>query len=108
MALSACQTGMADPSYGGSVTGMRRAFRIAGAQTQVVSLWSVNDDSTRDLMIDFYHNLTKGLPVFEALRQAQLVMLHGQDFSKRHPFYWAPFQSSGARANVTSLLALSD
>lgn len=96
--LSACQTGLADPSYGGSVTGLRRAFSIAGAQSQVVSLWSINDGSARDLMIDFYHNLVKGLPVFEAMRQAQLVMLRGKNVSKRHPYYWAPFQSSGARS----------
>ena len=101
--LSACQTGLADVTYGGSVTGLRRAFHIAGAASEVVSLWSVNDKSTSDLMIRFYEKLGKGEPIFTALRHAQLALLNGTDPNRRHPYYWAAFLPSGGRAALEPL-----
>ena len=68
--LSACKTGLGDIS-GEGVFGLQRGFKKAGAQTLLMSLWDVDDDATRLLMIQFYRNLLNGFPVSEALRLAQ-------------------------------------
>jgi CHAT domain-containing protein len=63
----------------------------AGSPTVGVSLWSVADKSTADLMTDFYKRLlaTEGTTSSSALRGAQLAMITGKKYSA--PFYWAPF-----------------
>jgi hypothetical protein len=61
------------------VLGLQRAFHAAGARSVVASLWKVDDEATQRLMTLFYTNLwQKKLPRLEALRQAQLALLHGQ------------------------------
>jgi CHAT domain-containing protein len=61
----------------------------AGALAFVASLWSVDDEATRDTMRLFYRELSAGAPKAEALRRAQLSVL--RDPRRRHPFFWAPF-----------------
>ena len=80
--------------------GLTRAFMYAGAPTVGVSLWSVADKSTADLMTDFYKRLlTPGQATTpsSALRGAQLAMISGKKYSA--PFYWAPFVLVGDWAN---------
>lgn len=89
--LSACETGLGNVESGNGVDGMRRALLVAGSQSQVISLWKVNDAVTRDIMIDFYTRLRAGAGRGEALRQAKLATLRG----KGHPYYWASFIQSG-------------
>jgi len=91
--LSACETGVGEVRVGDGVYGLRRALVIAGAESQVMSLWSVSDTATRDLMIDYYTRLKKGEGRGEALRNAQLRMLKSADRS--HPYYWASFIQIG-------------
>jgi CHAT domain-containing protein len=91
--LSACQTGVGMVSSGDGVYSMRRALVLAGAESQVVSLWSVNDASTRVLMRDYYEELARGTGRAEALRRAQLHMLHQPRYA--HPYYWAAFIPAG-------------
>ena len=74
--------------------GLTRAFLYAGAPTVGVSLWSVADKSTAELMTDFYRRLlapssgaSSGSSA--AMRDAQLAMINGKKYSA--PFYWAPF-----------------
>ncbi len=55
--LSACNTALGDQSIGEGVLGLRRSFIVAGAETVVMSLWSVPDVPTAILMERFYHNL---------------------------------------------------
>jgi len=93
VALSACETGLGDLSLGEGVYGLRRALVLAGSQSQLISLWRVQDDTTRDLMVDYYQNLLSGMGRSEALRQVQLAML--SNAATAHPYYWAPFINSG-------------
>src|SRR5256885_9267142 len=58
--LSACETGLGKEKRGEGVMGLTRAFMYAGAPTVGVSLWSVADKSTADLMADFYKNVLGG------------------------------------------------
>jgi CHAT domain-containing protein/tetratricopeptide (TPR) repeat protein len=89
--LSACETGLGKEKRGEGVIGLTRAFMYAGAPTVGVSLWSVADKSTADLMTDFYQRLLASSPNSPsvALRDAQLAMINGKKYSA--PFYWAPF-----------------
>jgi CHAT domain-containing protein len=89
--LSACETGLGRERRGEGVIGLTRAFMYAGAPTVGVSLWSVSDKSTADLMTDFYKRLlTKQPPAPPAaMRAAQIAMIAGKTYSA--PFYWAPF-----------------
>ena len=90
--LSACETGLGKEKRGEGVMGLTRAFMYAGAPTVGVSLWSVADKSTADLMTDFYRRLLstgENTTSSSALRGAQLAMISGKKYSA--PFYWAPF-----------------
>jgi CHAT domain-containing protein len=96
--LSACDSGVGEVKNGEGVYGLRRSFVLAGSETQVMSLWKVRDDATRDLMIAYYANLKRGMGRGEALRQVQLAMLRNP--KRKHPYYWASFIQSGEWANL--------
>ena len=89
--LSACDTGLGDVQTGEGVLGLRRAFMLAGAKTLVMSLWSVDDKATEELMVDFYNRILKGEGCAEALRNAQLAI------KDKHPdpYYWGAFICQG-------------
>jgi hypothetical protein len=89
--LSACETGLGQIHVGEGVFGLRRAFVLAGAKTQVLSLWKIPDHATRELMEDFYGRLLAGQGRAEALRQAQLTM----KAKYPDPFYWGAFICQG-------------
>jgi CHAT domain-containing protein/Tfp pilus assembly protein PilF len=91
--LSACETGVGEVRAGDGVYGLRRALVLAGAESQVMSLWQVSDAATRDLMVAYYKRLRSGAGRADALRDVQLEMLRGTPRS--HPFYWASFIQSG-------------
>jgi CHAT domain-containing protein len=77
--LSACETGLGQVAGGEGVLGLQRAFHQAGAGHVVASLWRVDDEATRALMIRFYEYLwAEKRSVPEALRQAQLDVLQGR------------------------------
>lgn len=85
--LSACETGMSDVLGGDELLGLARGFLRAGTPSLVVSLWTVNDRSTAQLMCRFYQGLHDGLTKADALREAILEVK--SNFP--HPYYWAPF-----------------
>jgi CHAT domain-containing protein/tetratricopeptide (TPR) repeat protein len=74
--LSACQTALGREAAGEGLMGLVRAFQYAGARSVVASLWTVADTTTAALMQRFYAGLRQGLPRDEALRRAQLLLLH--------------------------------
>jgi len=91
--LSACKTGMVEIDSTDSVSGLGKAFIQAGAKDVVMSLWSVNDLATKNLMKFFYKNIIqdKHKNYAHALREAKIKMIDGDD----HPFYWAGFVING-------------
>jgi len=91
--LSACETGLGDVQSGEGVYGLRRAFTLAGAQSQVMTLWRVDDEATKDLMVNYYQRLARGEGRGEALRQAQLAML--KSLKHAHPKYWSGMIPAG-------------
>ena len=78
---------------GDGVYGLRRALVLAGAQTQLASLWKVADVATRDLMVDYYRRLLDGEGRSGALRAAQQAMIASP--GRQHPYYWAAFVPIG-------------
>ena len=85
--LSACETakGMIDPVDG--VYGLQRAFKMAGVETIVMSLWKVQDDATSLLMTQFYAYLTNGNEKHQALWKAMMDVKE----KYKDPYYWAGF-----------------
>jgi CHAT domain-containing protein/Tfp pilus assembly protein PilF len=91
--LSACETGLGEVKTGEGVFGLRRAFAQAGARSLVMSMWSVPDEPTKELMVEFYKNILSGkVDRCQALRQAALKMK--QKYGDK-PYYWGAFVFQG-------------
>ena len=85
--LSACQTATGDKQAALGLAGV--AVR-SGARSTLATLWSIQDNSTAQLMIEFYRAIKKpGTTKAEALRQAQLSLLRSPKY--QHPYYWSAF-----------------
>ncbi len=95
--LSACDSGSGELKIGEGVMSLRRAFRIAGAETVLASHWKVNDQATSRLMTEFMRRWRGGEPRAAAWRAAQLTLLHSkgskEDFS--NPYFWGAFTLTG-------------
>ena len=95
--LSACDSGTGEVKIGEGVMSLRRAFRIAGAETVLASHWKVSDAATSRLMTEFMRRWRAGEPRAEAWRAAQLSLL--RDKSDRdnpsNPYFWAAFTLTG-------------
>jgi CHAT domain-containing protein/tetratricopeptide (TPR) repeat protein len=91
--LSACDSGSGEVNIGEGVMSLRRAFRIAGAETVLASQWKVSDEATSELMIEFVRRWTSGEERVQAWREAQLSLLHSKGFS--NPFFWSAFTLTG-------------
>ena len=93
--LSGCETGLALTGGGDEQLGLARAFLAAGAPSLVISLWSVEDSSTNQLMQHFYQHLLQGESKVQALRSAQCNLLQQTDSMYAHPYFWAAFRLVG-------------
>jgi CHAT domain-containing protein len=92
--LSACQTGLGKEIKGEGLVGLTRGFMYAGAARVVVSLWSVNDKATAELMAKFYQKMLKeNQRPAAALRAAQVEMWKQREWQS--PYYWAAFTMQG-------------
>lgn len=92
--LSACETAVGEQVPGAALITLASAFSQAGAQSIVATLWKVEDEATRVLMVEF-HRSVPTLGRAAGLQQAQGRLL--ADAAKAHPFYWAGFVLIGAR-----------
>lgn len=92
--LSACKTGLGEEVKGEGLVGLTRGFMYAGSPRVVVSLWSVDDQATSELMKAFYQKmLQQGLKPAAALRTAQLEIWRTKRYAA--PYYWAAFTLQG-------------
>jgi len=89
--LSACETGVNDVAPGEELIGLARGFFAAGSASLLISLWTVDDEATSEMMVDFYRRLRVSGSPAKALREAQLAMMR----KRQHPFFWAPFVLTG-------------
>jgi len=85
--LSGCETGLGNLAPGEGIVGLGRSLAYAGAKSVVLSLWSVQDESTKDFMAAFYGHLKSGLTKDRALRRAKLDFLNAGGA----PVQWATF-----------------
>lgn len=85
--LSACETGMNAVAPGDELLGLTRGFLSAGSSTVMMSLWTVDDEATAELMTKFYEELEQTKSPAAALRSAQVKLLQ----QRPHPFFWSPF-----------------
>jgi CHAT domain-containing protein/Tfp pilus assembly protein PilF len=92
--LSACETGLGKQIRGEGLVSLTRGFMYAGAARVVVSLWSVNDRATAELMTKFYRKIfVEGERPAAALRAAQIEMWRDKRWES--PYYWAAFTLQG-------------
>ena len=87
VALSGCSTGLNIVAAGDELLGLVRGLIHAGAETSMLTLWDVNDESSTELMNLFYRNLAGGHGKPVALQQAMCQVRS----ERPHPYYWAPF-----------------
>ncbi|WP_193914689.1 CHAT domain-containing protein [Desmonostoc muscorum] len=93
LALTACQTAVGDDR---STLGLAGVALQAGVKSAMASLWSVADESTANLVTEFYSKLREsGISKAQALQLAQLKLINAKetqrDIQHNHPYYWAPF-----------------
>ena len=86
--MSACESGLGETS-GEGVFGLQRGFKLAGANTLLMSLWKVDDTATQLLMTEFYRSYLSGKSKQESLRLAQQSLRNNAKYSA--PEYWAAF-----------------
>jgi CHAT domain-containing protein len=85
--LSACETGINTVAPGDELLGLTRGFLSAGSPSVMMSLWTIDDEATAELMLKFYEELRQTKSPAAALRTAQTKLLQ----QRPHPFFWSPF-----------------
>lgn len=96
--LSACETGIGKLYKAEGAMSIARGFQFAGAQNLLFSLWKVNDYTTSVFMTDFYKNVKKKVPYFEANTNAKIAFLNDKSIpnAKKSPYYWSSFVYYGS------------
>jgi len=98
--LSGCETGLGGFEKGEGIISLTRGFFMAGCQSVLSSLWSVDDESNAKIMKDFYHKIGNGTEMAVALQEAKINYLDhpNNDSFKAHPFYWSTLVLNGYSA----------
>jgi len=90
--LSACETGLGDVNEAEGVSGLNKAFMQAGAKGTIMTLWSVADEQSAELISSFYTNVKQTNNNYsKSLKDAKLDMIK-QNY---HPYFWSAFIFSG-------------
>lgn len=85
--LSACETGLGDVKNSEGVFGLQRAFKLAGVESLIMSLWKVPDEATAELMTTFYQQWLAGESKQSAFKTARQKVRE----KYKSPYYWAAF-----------------
>jgi len=93
--LSACETGTGQMASGEGVLSFGRAFIVAGCPNLVMTMWTVDDRSSQEIMVAFYKSLLSGEGIADALQISKLGYLEHVDQLHAHPYYWAGFIELG-------------
>lgn len=96
--LSACETSLGEYVPGESTLSLASAFAAAGARSTLTTLWRVDDEATKELMVRFYRELAGGASRGKALALAQTSHQETDDFF--HPYYWSAMTLYGAAGPV--------
>ncbi|MFN6185402.1 MAG: tetratricopeptide repeat protein [Microcystis sp.] len=88
--LSACQTAKEANADGQEISGLAYVLERAGAKSVIASLWNAEDNTSAEIMTQFYQNLKNGMTKSEAMQKAKLSQI------KSHPYFWSPFILIGA------------
>ena len=94
--LSGCATGLNLVAEGDELLGLVRGLFAAGAQSLLLSLWDVHDESTAEFMKLFYRRLAEGNDKSGAFQNATMEMRERYP----HPYFWAPFLLVEQQARV--------
>jgi CHAT domain-containing protein len=114
--LSACETGLGQVN-GEGIFGLRRALAIAGAESQLLSLWKVDDDATLEFMSAFYQRVAQGESREDALLGVQRAMAAARPLSAQssalakkfqHPYFWSAFVLSGDPGTLPPPIDMKD
>ena len=97
--LSACNTSTGELKKGEGVMSLARGFFHSGAKSVVSSLWTINDKTSKDLMVDFYQGLDQGLTKSAALQKAKLNIIN-QYRNTIPPSYWGSLIIIGDNAPI--------
>ncbi len=101
--LSACETAMGQLAVGETTMSFASAFAAAGARSTLTTLWQVDDEATKDLVVNFYRRLVKGESRLIALNGAQSDLREAGDYA--HPYYWSGMTLYGASGTLDFLEA---
>lgn len=88
--LAACGTFRGEAIHVAGMSSIARAFLLAGARAVVGTLWEVDDDVAAQLFLRLHEHLRAGASPANAVRAAQLEMIHASDERSRHPASWGP------------------
>ena len=100
--LSACESGVGELNKGEGAFSIARGFALVGVPSIVMSLWSVNDKVTSELMVNTHKLLNEKVPINMAIAQTKRDYLKKSDNYTAHPYYWAAFISLGSPIAIES------
>ena len=91
VSLSTCESALGEYGIDDSIMGLQRGFKIAGANTVLMSLDKVDDEATKILMVEFYKNLMSGKTKLQSLNNAQKYLRQVDNGKYDQLEYWASF-----------------
>lgn len=100
--LSACETNIGELKEGEGIISLARGFSYAGASSIITTLWVVDDEISKKMMVDFYAQILNNKNKAEALHQVKKDYFQEQQLNRKaHPYYWASFIPIGDMRTIT-------
>ena len=93
--LSACNTGTGKLEQGEGIMSLARGFIYSGIPSIVMTLWTVEDQPSAELITAFYQYLAKGMPKPVAMNNAKMDYLNQAGPLEAHPYFWAGYVNIG-------------